>query len=58
MHTGHKIAVAGATGRVGGHVVDVLEERGHDVVPICCSGSVEENAAAFELAHDLEEAPR
>ena len=27
-----KIAVAGATGRVGRHVVDVLEERGHDVV--------------------------
>lgn len=29
-----KIAVAGATGRVGHHVVDVLRERGHDVVPI------------------------
>jgi uncharacterized protein YbjT (DUF2867 family) len=29
-----KIAVAGATGRVGHHVVDVLTERGHDVVPI------------------------
>ena len=58
MHTGHKVGVAGATGSVGSHVVDVLEERGHDVVPICCSGSVEENAAAFELAHDLEEAPR
>jgi uncharacterized protein YbjT (DUF2867 family) len=29
-----KIAVAGATGRVGRHVVDVLTERGHDVVPI------------------------
>jgi uncharacterized protein YbjT (DUF2867 family) len=29
-----KIAVAGATGRVGRHVVDVLEERGHEVVPI------------------------
>jgi uncharacterized protein YbjT (DUF2867 family) len=27
-----KIAVAGATGRVGHHVVDVLTERGHDVV--------------------------
>jgi nucleoside-diphosphate-sugar epimerase len=28
------IAVAGATGRVGRHVVDVLEEQGHDVVAI------------------------
>ena len=27
-----KIAVAGATGRLGRHVVDVLEERGYDVV--------------------------
>jgi uncharacterized protein YbjT (DUF2867 family) len=33
MSTG-KIAVAGATGRVGHHVVDVLAERGYDVVPI------------------------
>src|SRR5262249_51180687 len=32
--TSGKIAVAGATGRVGRHVVDVLEERGHNVVPI------------------------
>jgi uncharacterized protein YbjT (DUF2867 family) len=29
-----RIAVAGATGRVGHHVVEVLEGRGHDVVPI------------------------
>jgi uncharacterized protein YbjT (DUF2867 family) len=29
-----KIAVAGATGRVGRHVVDVLSERGQEVVPI------------------------
>jgi uncharacterized protein YbjT (DUF2867 family) len=29
-----KIAVAGATGRVGGHVVDLLEADGHDVVAI------------------------
>jgi uncharacterized protein YbjT (DUF2867 family) len=28
------IAVAGATGRLGSHVVEVLEERGHRVVPI------------------------
>ena len=29
-----KIAVAGATGRVGHHLVDVLTERGHEVVPV------------------------
>ncbi|HEX6418084.1 MAG TPA: NAD(P)H-binding protein [Acidimicrobiales bacterium] len=34
MQATRKIAVAGATGRVGRHVVDVLAERGHDVVPI------------------------
>ena len=34
MSMGKTIAVAGATGRVGHHVVDVLTERGHDVVPI------------------------
>jgi len=28
------IAVAGATGRLGEHLVEVLEERGHGVVPI------------------------
>jgi uncharacterized protein YbjT (DUF2867 family) len=32
MEASQKIAVAGATGRVGRHVVDVLRERGHDVV--------------------------
>jgi uncharacterized protein YbjT (DUF2867 family) len=32
MHTGIKIAVAGATGRVGHHVVDILRSAGHDVV--------------------------
>lgn len=32
--SGKRIAVAGATGRVGHYVVDVLTERGHDVVPI------------------------
>lgn len=30
----YKFAVAGATGRLGRHVVDVLAERGHQVVPI------------------------
>jgi uncharacterized protein YbjT (DUF2867 family) len=29
-----QIAVAGATGRLGRHLVEVLEERGHGVVPI------------------------
>lgn len=35
------IAVTGATGRVGRHVVDVLRARGHDVVPISRSGGVD-----------------
>jgi uncharacterized protein YbjT (DUF2867 family) len=36
-----KIAVAGATGRVGHHIVDVLRERGHEVVPISRSVGVD-----------------
>jgi nucleoside-diphosphate-sugar epimerase len=32
MQARRKIAVAGATGRVGRHLVDVLEAQGHDVV--------------------------
>src|SRR6266516_3303595 len=36
-----KIAVAGATGRVGRHVVELLEERGHDVVGISRSLGVD-----------------
>jgi uncharacterized protein YbjT (DUF2867 family) len=32
MQSKSKIAVAGATGRVGRHVVDVLTERGHEAV--------------------------
>jgi uncharacterized protein YbjT (DUF2867 family) len=36
-----KIAVAGATGRVGQHVVDVLQERGHNVVAISRSHGVD-----------------
>jgi uncharacterized protein YbjT (DUF2867 family) len=36
-----KIAVAGATGRVGRHVVDVLEEAGHDVVRMSRSTGVD-----------------
>ena len=35
------IAVAGATGRVGQHVVEVLEGRGHEVVAISRSGGVD-----------------
>ena len=39
---GHgKIAVAGATGRVGRHVVDALEAGGHDVVAISRSRGVD-----------------
>ena len=41
MHQNTKFAVAGATGRVGRHVVDILESRGYDVVPISRSQSVD-----------------
>jgi len=41
MEAPGKIAVAGATGRVGHHVVDVLEARGHDVVAISRSSGVD-----------------
>lgn len=34
MQSGKKIAVAGATGRVGRHAVDVLNAQGHEVVAI------------------------
>jgi uncharacterized protein YbjT (DUF2867 family) len=36
-----KIAVAGATGRAGRHVVDVIEGRGHDVVRMSRSSGVD-----------------
>jgi uncharacterized protein YbjT (DUF2867 family) len=36
-----KIAVAGATGRVGRHTVEVLEEAGHEVVPMSRSTGVD-----------------
>jgi uncharacterized protein YbjT (DUF2867 family) len=36
-----KIAVAGATGRVGRHLVDVLRERGHEVVPMSRASGVD-----------------
>ena len=41
MNTGGKIAVAGATGRVGRHVVNVLEEQGYEVVAIARSTGVD-----------------
>jgi uncharacterized protein YbjT (DUF2867 family) len=41
MEASRKIAVAGATGRVGRHVVDLLEAGGHDVVAISRSGGVD-----------------
>jgi uncharacterized protein YbjT (DUF2867 family) len=36
-----RFAVAGATGRVGRHLVDVLEAAGHEVVPIARSRGVD-----------------
>src|SRR3954467_8182699 len=36
-----RIAVTGATGRVGSHLVEILEQRGHDVVPISRSTGVD-----------------
>lgn len=41
MQAPMKIAVAGATGRVGRHVIDVLKAGGHDVVPMSRSGGVD-----------------
>ena len=37
MQTPTKIAVAGATGRVGRYVVEALQAGGHEVVPIARS---------------------
>jgi uncharacterized protein YbjT (DUF2867 family) len=36
-----KIAVTGATGRVGSPLVEILEQRGHDVIPIARSKGVD-----------------
>jgi nucleoside-diphosphate-sugar epimerase len=36
-----RIAVTGATGRVGSHLVEILAARGHDVVPIARSRGVD-----------------
>ncbi len=41
MQARRKVAVAGATGRVGRHVVDVLKAGGHDVVAMSRSGGVD-----------------
>ena len=41
MEAPMRIAVAGATGRVGHHVVDVLEARGHDVVSMSRASGVD-----------------
>jgi uncharacterized protein YbjT (DUF2867 family) len=41
MSTPRKIAVAGATGRVGRHVVDILEAQGHEVAAISRSRGVD-----------------
>jgi uncharacterized protein YbjT (DUF2867 family) len=41
MQAHRKIAVAGATGRLGRHVVEVLEAGGHDVVAMSRSSGVD-----------------
>ena len=41
MQACRKIAVAGATGRLGRHLVDVLEAQGHDVVGMSRSWGVD-----------------
>lgn len=41
MQKAIRIAVVGATGRVGRHVAQLLEERGHQVVPISRSAGVD-----------------
>ena len=41
MQTPTKIAVAGATGRVGRYVVEALQAGGHEVVPIARSLGVD-----------------
>ena len=41
MSKARTIAVTGATGRLGRHIVDVLEAQGHDVVPISRSTGVD-----------------
>ncbi|PXX65216.1 uncharacterized protein YbjT (DUF2867 family) [Nocardia tenerifensis] len=51
--TSEKIAVAGATGRLGKHVVDVLTERGHEVVAFSRKNGVDiETGAGLAEALD------
>lgn len=65
MQERRKIAVAGATGRVGRHVVDVLESRGHVVVPmsrasgvdVITGGGMAEALAGVELIIDVATGP-
>jgi uncharacterized protein YbjT (DUF2867 family) len=45
-----KITVVGPTGRVGRHVIDLLEEQGHQVVPI--SRSVGVDVITHELVRE------
>src|SRR2546421_12358183 len=40
-NSSQKIAITGATGRAGSHLVEILEQRGHDVVPIARSKGVD-----------------
>ena len=53
-----KVVVAGATGRLGRHVVDVLDAAGHEVVPVSRSAGIdvitgEGLAEALEGAHAI-----
>ncbi len=41
MASEKKIAVVGATGRLGHHAVEILRERGHEVVPISRSQGID-----------------
>jgi uncharacterized protein YbjT (DUF2867 family) len=41
VQSAKRFAVAGATGRVGRHVVEVLTAAGYQVVPISCSHGVD-----------------
>ncbi|MGW0245967.1 SDR family oxidoreductase [Nocardia goodfellowii] len=53
MSNSKKIAVAGATGRLGRHVVDVLTERGHEVVAFSRADGVDiETGAGLAAALD------
>src|SRR5437763_16908711 len=51
-----RIAVAGATGRVGRHTVDVLESRGHEVVRMSRATGVDviSGDGLAEALHDVE----